>query len=27
VTIHATQGRFTCRLGFLPQKNIAGCAC
>jgi hypothetical protein len=23
VTIHETQGRFTCRLGFVPQKDIA----
>ena len=24
VTIHETQGLFTCRLGFMPQKDIAG---
>jgi hypothetical protein len=24
VTIHENQGQFTCRLGFVPQKDIAG---
>jgi hypothetical protein len=26
VTIHETEGRFICRLGFVPQKDIAGSA-